>query len=107
MRRNLSVTWLMRPLAKIDGRLEIVESLANSLLEILHMETLTDAQMDEYLHNLVYKLPEIESITMAYDPNKPSIHRTRSIYHKNNQLVIQKPSLSQTINFWIGFSCQV
>jgi hypothetical protein len=53
------------------------------------METLTDTQMDEYLHNLVYKLPEIESITIAYDPSKPSIHKTRSIYHKNNQLVIQ------------------
>jgi len=75
---------------EIDGRLQNVESLASSLLEIQHMKVLTDDQMDEYLYNLVCKMPEIESITIAYNPSITESYKTRSIYHLQNQQVVQK-----------------
>jgi sigma-B regulation protein RsbU (phosphoserine phosphatase) len=75
-------------ISKIDGKLEKVEAIATSVMELYFMNELDSSSLDYYFHDLLYEHQELVSIGIAFDPSQNNIPNSKTITHVKNQAVI-------------------
>jgi hypothetical protein len=79
-------------ISKIDGKLEKVEAIATSVMELYFMNELDSSSLDYYFHDLLYEHQELVSIGIAFDPSQNNIPNSKTITHVKNQAVIHYSS---------------
>ncbi len=86
---------------EIDGKFGRVEALGKTILELNNMKALTEEEFNHYLFSIVYEYPEVECITLAYDPALHNGLNAKSVFYESNrELVLPYPNTDYQYMDW-------
>lgn len=73
----------------IDGRFAKVEALSKAILDLRRMKSLSQDDLNRFMHSLIYEHHELESITLAFDPTLEGLPGAKTVYYENNKEMVQ------------------
>jgi sigma-B regulation protein RsbU (phosphoserine phosphatase) len=79
-------------IVRIDASLEETQILAKSVLELYNMNVLTEVELNDYLHDLIYEYPQLTAICIAYDPTLTGVPNAKTLYYSGNKKITSQAS---------------